>query len=141
VTEITIGSAFYAPTLFDEYEDVQFSPALFYSLPIIRKPKPDIYTCFGGGYIASGSIGPNKVPRPFLPNGATLLKHEGAGEVQTPVKLNQELKLNDPIFFRYAKAGELCERFTQLTTFRNSSIEQKLSTLSWRWKSIYLRHF
>lgn len=128
VTEITIGSAFFAPTLFDEYEDVQFTPALFYSLPIIRQPKSDIYTCFGGGYIASGSIGPNKVPRPFLPQGANLLKHEGAGEVQTPVKLNQKLELNDPIFFRYAKAGELCERFNHITPFRNSKIDDALLT-------------
>lgn len=128
ITEITIGSAFYSPTLFDEYVEVQFKPALFYSLPIIRQPKDNIYTCFGGGYIASGAIGPNKVPVPFLPINSHLLQHEGAGEVQTPIMVKEKLKLYDPIFFRYAKAGELCERFNHITAFRKTQIESKYET-------------
>lgn len=128
VTEITIGSAFYAPTLFDNYKDVTFTPSLFYSLPIIRQPAPNIYTCFGGGYNASGSIELSKAPLPYLPQGITLLKHEGAGEVQTPFKTDYPLNIFDPVFFRYAKAGEVCERFNEIDAFRGKNIENTFLT-------------
>lgn len=124
VSEITIGSAFYAPTLFDQYANLHLKPALFYSLPVIRKPSSNIYTCFGGGYVASGSLGHEKLPKPFLPKKIQLLKHEGAGEVQTPIKTKHHLRLNDPIFFRYAKAGELCERFNEIYCIRGSMVEK-----------------
>jgi D-serine deaminase-like pyridoxal phosphate-dependent protein len=128
VTEITIGSALYAPALFDHYNDVQFTPSLFYSLPIIRKPTEHIYTCFGGGYIASGSIGKERAPVPYLPMGLKLLSHEGAGEVQTPVFSKTALPLDKPIFFRYAKAGELCERFNEIIAFRDQKIIKRFLT-------------
>jgi D-serine deaminase-like pyridoxal phosphate-dependent protein len=128
VTEVTIGSAFYAPTLFDHYEDVSFTPSLFYSLPIIRRPSKEIYTCFGGGYIASGSLGKEKMPMPYLPEGLKLLSHEGAGEVQTPVFSSQELDMQKPVFFRYAKAGELCERFNDIQSFRGKSLDAVYKT-------------
>ena len=62
VSEITIGSAFYAPKLFDYYKEVQFHPAVGFALPVVRKPAPTIYTCLGGGYMASGAIGKDKEP-------------------------------------------------------------------------------
>jgi D-serine deaminase-like pyridoxal phosphate-dependent protein len=76
----------------------------------------DLYTCLGGGYVASGSAGTEKLPRPYLPDGAALLPLEGAGEVQTPVRYRgpERLALGDPIFMRHSKAGELCEHFNTL---------------------------
>ncbi len=41
----------------------------------------------GGGYTASGAVGADKLPVPYLPEGARLSSHEGAGEVQTPVSI------------------------------------------------------
>lgn len=128
VTEITIGSAFYAPTLFDKYNDLTLTPSLIYSLPIIRRPASDIYTCYGGGYVASGSLGYEKLPSPYLPANVKLLKHEGAGEVQTPIKTNFNFKLGDPVFFRYAKAGELCERFNEIYCVRGTKVEKVVPT-------------
>lgn len=114
VTEVAAGSGLYSPTLFDGYRGFRHEPALVFALPIVRRPSPGIATCFGGGYIASGSAGPDRLPVPWLPDGCTLLPHEGAGEVQTPVSVPRNLPIGAPIFFRHAKAGEICERFDRV---------------------------
>lgn len=130
VTEITVGSGFYAPALFDNYRDFRYLPAAAYAIEIVRRPTPTIYTCLGGGYIASGAIGSDKQPLPYLPEGARLLPLEGAGEVQTPVSYTgpEQLNLGDPIFLRHSKAGELCERFTHLLLVSNGAILDKITT-------------
>ncbi|MFW5435051.1 amino acid deaminase/aldolase [Paenibacillus apiarius] len=119
VTEVTAGSAFFNPALFDHYAGLKLYPAASFALPVVRVPKQGIYTCFGGGYVASGSAGKDKYPRPIWPEGGVLLPNEGAGEVQTPVKYPAggsavSLQSGDWIWFRHAKAGELCERFREL---------------------------
>src|SRR5262249_23383905 len=86
VTEITVGSGFYSPALFDNYRALRSLPAAGYAIEIVRRPRRSIYTCLGGGYVASGSAGPEKLPQPYLPRGARLLPLEGAGEVQTPIR-------------------------------------------------------
>jgi D-serine deaminase-like pyridoxal phosphate-dependent protein len=116
VTELTAGSGFFAPHLFDGYQEFRYQPAAGFALEVVRQPAAGVFTCFSGGYIASGSAGPAKLPRPYLPAGAMLTDLEGAGEVQTPVRYTgpEAIQLGDPIFFRHAKAGELCERFDRL---------------------------
>lgn len=76
VTEITVGPGFYSPALFDNYHDFRFQPAAGFAIEIVRRAAPNIYTCLGGGYIASGSAGPDKLPQPCLPvgTGSTPLK-------------------------------------------------------------------
>ena len=69
VTEITVGSGFYAPALFDNYRDFHYQPAAGFAIEIVRCPRPHMYTCLGGGYIASGSVGPEKQPQPYLSRG------------------------------------------------------------------------
>ncbi len=116
VTETTAGSGLFAPGLFDFYAAFRHQPAAGFALAVTRVPAPGIVTCHGGGYAASGPAGADKLPRPFLPEGAALLPLEGAGEVQTPVAYAGPVTLGigDPVFFRHAKAGELCERFDRL---------------------------
>ena len=130
VTEITVGSAFYSPTLFDNYRDFRYQPAAGFAVEIVRHPQPSIYTCLGGGYIASGSAGPEKLPRPYLPQGATLDALEGAGEVQTPVRYTGTtvLEVGDPVFMRHSKAGELCERFTHLLLVKDGAVVDEVTT-------------
>lgn len=130
VTEVTVGSGFYSPTLFDQYQHFQHQPAAAYAIEIVRRPKPNIYTCLGGGYIASGGIGKEKEPAVYLPAAAKLTPLEGAGEVQTPVIYDGELKLaiGDPIFMRHSKAGELCERFNKLYLVSNGKITDEALT-------------
>jgi D-serine deaminase-like pyridoxal phosphate-dependent protein len=130
ITEITVGSGFYSPGLFDHYKQFHHLPAAAYAIEITRNPSEFIYTCYGGGYTASGSIEKNKLPKPYLPIAAQLIDTEGAGEVQTPIiyKGIEQLKLGDPVFMRHAKAGELCERFNSLLLVSESKIMDEVKT-------------
>jgi D-serine deaminase-like pyridoxal phosphate-dependent protein len=116
VTEVTAGSGLYHPTLFDGYRALTAEePALFFALPIVRRPAADVATAFGGGYLASGPASKSRLPRPVTA-GLSLLGTEGAGEVQTPVRGRpaERLRIGDVVWFRHAKAGELLERFDQV---------------------------
>jgi len=129
ITEVAVGSGFYASHLFDYYEHFQHKPAAGFALEITRHPRKKIYTCSGGGYIASGAAGDIKLPKPYLPKRLSYIKNEGPGEVQTPLKYSGKLlEIGDPVFFRHCKAGELCERFTQLAVMKNDEVVDHIST-------------
>jgi D-serine deaminase-like pyridoxal phosphate-dependent protein len=70
----------------------------------------------GGGWIASGPPGADRLPTPWLPAGLRLVGTEGAGEVQTPVTgpAADSLGVGDRVWFRPAKAGEMCEHVSTL---------------------------
>lgn len=116
LTEVAAGSGLFGPTLFDGYRDFTPRPALAYALPVTRRPAPGVRTLFGGGYVASGPAGASRVPTPFLPAGLGLVGTEGVGEVQTPVAgpAADALAVGDRVWWRHAKAGEICERFDTL---------------------------
>jgi D-serine deaminase-like pyridoxal phosphate-dependent protein len=116
VTEVTAGSGFYAPTLFDRYDDFSLTPAAMFAMPVVRRPSGGVATLLGGGYLASGAPGADRLPEPYLPRGLRLDPQEGAGEVQTPVigSAAAALRIGDRVYLRHAKAGELCERFDSL---------------------------
>ena len=131
INEVTVGSGFYCSHLFDYYRQFQLQPAAGFVTTVARKPTDSIVTCNGGGYVASGNAERIKMPIPYLPQGLRLDSNEGTGEVQTPLhtdKCRQELQPGDPVFFRHAKAGELCEHFNHLYLIRNGSIEDKVTT-------------
>jgi len=130
VTEVTAGSGFYAPTLFDHYSRFSLTPAAGFALPIVRKPSPGVATALGGGYLASGSGDPSRLPSPWLPAGLTLDAEEGAGEVQTPLSgaPARELQIGDRVYMRHAKAGELCERFDALHLVEGEQIVDVVPT-------------
>jgi D-serine deaminase-like pyridoxal phosphate-dependent protein len=115
VTELAGGSGLVGPTLFDGYTRFSPAPALLFALPVVRRPGPGIATLFSGGYVASGTGTPDRLPSPYLPAGLRLTGVEGAGEVQTPVRgaAADRLAPGDRVWLRHAKAGELAERFTQ----------------------------
>jgi D-serine deaminase-like pyridoxal phosphate-dependent protein len=116
VTEVTAGSGYYGPGLFDDYTAFLPQPAALFALPVVRRPGAGVVTLLGGGYLASGPGDPARLPRPFLPAGLGLLGTEGAGEVQTPVRgpAADRLGIGARVWLRHAKAGELCERFDVL---------------------------
>jgi D-serine deaminase-like pyridoxal phosphate-dependent protein len=130
VTEVTAGSGFYAPTLFDHYSRFSLTPAAGFALPIVRKPSEKVATALGGGYLASGSSDRARLPSPWLPPGLDLDPGEGAGEVQTPLlgDAAESLQIGDRAYLRHAKAGELCERFNTLHLVEGNEIVDVVPT-------------
>ena len=128
LTELTIGSGFVCSHLFDHYRGLALEPAIAFALQVVRRPSHGIATCHGGGWIASGQPGPDRLPIPAWPHGCALLSREGAGEVQTPVAVTAELALGDPIFFRPAKAGELAEHVAAYLLVRGDRVIGRAST-------------
>ena len=130
VTELAAGSGFFAPTLFDAYSSFRLRPAAMFAMPVVRKPSPSIATVLGGGYLASGPGEPSRLPSPHLPAGLRLDRFEGAGEVQTPVlgTAARDLRVGDRVYFRHAKAGELCERFETLHLVSGDRVVDEVPT-------------
>ena len=130
VTEITAGSGFYAPTLFDRYSSFSLTPAAMFALPVVRRPSGGVATLLGGGYPASGPAGRDRLPAPHLPRGLRVDALEGAGEVQTPVTGSSaaSLRVGANVYLRHAKAGELCERFNTLYLVRGGAIAGEVPT-------------
>jgi D-serine deaminase-like pyridoxal phosphate-dependent protein len=116
VTEIAAGSGLYLPRLFDHYTSFSGRPAALFAQPVVRRPGVGVVTVLGGGYPASGAAGADRLPEPYLPQGLRYDPREGAGEVQTPLLgfPADDLLIGDKVWFRHAKAGELCERFDAL---------------------------
>jgi D-serine deaminase-like pyridoxal phosphate-dependent protein len=130
VTEVAAGSGLFAPTLFDAYRAFTPRPAALFALPVVRRPSPEVATVLGGGYLASGAAGADRLPRPVLPAGLRLDRQEGAGEVQTPVTGDaaRALRIGDRVWFRHAKAGELCERFDAVHLVRGAEVVDTVPT-------------
>ncbi|MDI1483479.1 alanine racemase [Polyangium sp. y55x31] len=130
LTEITVGSGFLGSHLFDHYDDFRPEPAAFFALQVTRRPAPGFVTCQGGGLVASGAAGPDRLPIPYLPEGLALLDLEGAGEVQTPLAVPPHVTLapGDPVFFRHAKAGELATFFRDYLLVRGDRVESRALT-------------
>jgi D-serine deaminase-like pyridoxal phosphate-dependent protein len=127
VTEVTAGSGLYSPALFDRYRNIESDPAMFFALPIVRRPAEDIATAFGGGYIASGPAKKSRQPRP-VSDALSLIPTEGAGEVQTPLrgKDARSLAIGDRVWLRHAKAGEMLERFDTVHLVAGSEVTESV---------------
>jgi D-serine deaminase-like pyridoxal phosphate-dependent protein len=108
VTEIAAGSGLLVPALFDHYQSFEPRPAAFFALPVVRRPSPQVVTVHGGGLVASGPAGDDRLPVPWAPPGLHLSGLEGAGEVQTPLTGHPvtTLRIGDLVWFRHAKSGE-----------------------------------
>jgi D-serine deaminase-like pyridoxal phosphate-dependent protein len=130
VNEVVLGSGLLGPHLFDGLDEFAAQPAACFALQAVRRPAPDMVTCLGGGWIASGAAGPDRLPRPWLPEGLALLPLEGAGEVQTPVRgaAAREISLGDPVFFRHAKAGEPMDRVDRVLLVQGDTVVAEPST-------------
>ncbi|MFJ8822032.1 amino acid deaminase/aldolase [Streptomyces sp. NPDC102467] len=130
VTEIAAGSGLYVPRLFDNYTSFRGRPAALFAQPVVRRPGVGVVTVLGGGYPASGAAGPDRLPVPYLPEGLRYDAQEGPGEVQTPLlgSAADDLLLGDKVWFRHAKAGELCERFEVLHLVEGDAVTAAVPT-------------
>jgi hypothetical protein len=81
-------------------------------------------TVAGGGWIASGPPGGDRLPTPTYPAGLRWLPAEGAGEVQTPLRGPGAagLEVGDRVWFRHAKAGEVCEHVDVLHLLQDDDL-------------------
>ncbi|WP_182380094.1 alanine racemase [Nocardioides sp. WS12] len=130
VTEVAAGSGLYAPVLFDRYRSFQPHPAAFHVQSVVRRPASDMATVLGGGWVASGAAGRDRLPTPSWPTGLELTATEGAGEAQTPLRGPgaADLSVGDRVWFRHAKAGELCERVDVLHLVRGDAVVATVPT-------------
>ena len=130
LTELGAGSGLYGPALFDHYRDFTPTPAGYFVSPVVRKPSPRHAVVFSGGYIASGPPSWSRQPLPWIPRDLRLLRAEAAGEVQTPLsgRAAASLQVGDRVWFRHAKAGELCERFDRLHLVLGGKIIDEVPT-------------
>ncbi len=123
VTEVTAGSGFFCPALFDGYDDLPLEPGAFFALPVVRSSDPGYVTCATGGFVASGPPGPDLAPRVHLPEGLSTVSLEGFGEVQTPFRVaGVPPSFGDPVLCRHAKAGEVMERFNEVLLVQGDAI-------------------
>ncbi len=116
VTEVAAGSGLLVPGLFDHYRSFSPRPAAFFGVPVVRRPAESTVTVAGGGFVASGAAGKDRLPIPWSPPGLRLTGLEGAGEVQTPLvgEAAARLQVGDRVWFRHAKSGELAEHTNQV---------------------------
>jgi D-serine deaminase-like pyridoxal phosphate-dependent protein len=116
VTDIAVGSGFFGGHLFDNYRHFAPAPALAFGLAVVRKPKGDVVTCHGGGWIASGPPARDRLPQAVWPAGLRYQSREGAGEVQTPLRgdLARQMRVGDRVWFRHTKSGELSEHVNSI---------------------------
>ena len=130
VTEVAAGSGLFAPHIFDHYSRFRPSPAAFFVLSVVRRPSSKFATVLGGGWVASGAIGPDRLPQPIWPQNLQLTSTEGAGEVQTPLTGRgvKNLAIGDRVWFRHAKAGELCEHVDQLHLVSGDAVSVTVPT-------------
>ena len=119
ITEVAAGSGLLAPRLFDRYRSFDPQPASFFALPVVRRPGP-MWSPFSVAAMSRAVRRSGPVTRPWLPEGLRLDPAEGAGEAQTPLlgAAADGLAIGDRVWFRHAKAGELCERFDSLHLVR-----------------------
>ncbi|MGV3714214.1 alanine racemase [Pseudolysinimonas sp.] len=130
VTEVAAGSGLFGPHLFDGYTHFRPAPAAAFALDVVRRPTADIATLLGGGWIASGPPGPDRLPRVVWPQGLAMLAREAAGEVQTPLQgpAARDLAIGDRVWLRHTKAGELSEHLDAFALVENGTVVGSLPT-------------
>jgi len=130
VTEVSAGSGLLVPGLFDHYQAFRPRPAAYFGVPAVRRPSPSMVTVAGGGFVASGPAGEDRLPVPWAPPGLHLTGLEGAGEAQTPLSGNPAglLRIGDLVWFRHAKSGELFEHTNRVHLVAGASVVDTVPT-------------
>lgn len=130
VTEVAAGSGLFGPHLFDGYTHFRPAPAAAFALDVVRRPGDDIATLLGGGWIASGPPGPDRVPQVVWPPRLRMLARESAGEVQTPLRgaAARDLRVGDRVWLRHTKAGELSEHLNAFALVQGGAVVGELPT-------------
>jgi D-serine deaminase-like pyridoxal phosphate-dependent protein len=128
VTEVAAGSGLFGGHLFDTYSRFTPAPAAAFALPVVRKPRPDMATLLGGGWIASGPPAPDRLPEVVWPRGTRMQAREMAGEVQTPLsgRTAAALAVGDRVWLRHTKSGELAEHVNTFCVVDDGAVVDEL---------------
>ena len=124
VTEIGAGSGLLGGHLFDNYRSFAPAPAAAFALDVVRKAEPGSATILGGGWVASGPPGVDRLPAIAWPTGLRMVPREMAGEVQTPVSGPNAagLRIGDRVWFRHTKSGELSEHVNEFVLVEGGEV-------------------
>lgn len=124
VTEVAAGSGLMGPASFDRFVGFRPAPASYLLTDVVRRPGPRTVTVLGGGWVASGVPGKDRLPTVAWPEGLSYSSAEGAGEVQTPLTgaAATDLRLGDTVFLRHAKAGEPAEHVQRTLVYSQGRI-------------------
>jgi D-serine deaminase-like pyridoxal phosphate-dependent protein len=130
VTDIAAGSGFFGGHLFDNYSGFQPAPAAAFALSVVRKPTPEMATLLGGGWIASGPPGPDRLPRIVWPERLQMVAREMAGEVQSPLTGPDapRLGVGDRVWLRHTKSGELSEHVNEFAIVHDGAVVDMVPT-------------
>lgn len=130
ITEIAAGSGLFGPHLFDGYSHFSPAPAAAFALSVVRKPRPEMATILGGGWIASGPPAIDRMPQLAWPEGLNYVPRESAGEVQSPLtgSAAAALKVGDRVWLRHTKAGELSEHLNEFALVDGDRIVDSMMT-------------
>jgi D-serine deaminase-like pyridoxal phosphate-dependent protein len=96
----------------------------------VRKPKPEVATLLGGGWIASGPPAPDRSPKLVWPEGLRMAPLEMAGEVQTPLlgDAARDLQVGDRVWLRHTKAGEVSEHLDEFLLVNDGAVVETMNT-------------
>ena len=131
VTEVTAGSGFYAPTLFDRYDDFSLQPGGDVR-PARGAPAQPRRGHAAGRRLpgVGGRCRPTDCPSRTCRPACGSTRARAPGEVQTPVTgaPAADLRVGQRVYLRHAKAGELCERFNSLHLVSGGRIVDEVPT-------------
>ena len=130
VTEVAAGSGLFGPHLFDNYSHFHPAPAAAFALSVVRKPSPETAVLLGGGWVASGPAGSDRLPKIVWPPEAGLVAREMAGEVQSPLTGvgAARLAVGDRVWLRHTKAGELSEHLDDFAVVDGNAVVETVPT-------------
>ncbi|GAA3873472.1 alanine racemase [Leifsonia kafniensis] len=130
VTDIAAGSGFFGGHLFDNYSGFRPAPAAAFALSVVRKPTPEMATLLGGGWIASGPPGVDRMPRIVWPERLQMVPREMAGEVQSPLTGADapRLTVGDRVWLRHTKSGELSEHVNEFALVDQGTVVDMVPT-------------
>lgn len=130
ITEIAAGSGLFGGHLFDGYGHFTPAPAAAFAIDVVRSPSAKHATILGGGWIASGPPGADRLPRIVWPERLVMLARESAGEVQTPVSgpAAGGLRAGDRVWLRHTKSGELSEHLNEFAVIDDGTVVDTVPT-------------
>ena len=114
VTELAAGSGLYGPDPVRRLRRLHPAPAAAFALPVVRRPGAGVRHGVRRRLRRLGAAGVVAGARAVRPRAASSwCSPKGWVRCRLPLQGNgvRGLALGDKVWFRYAKAGEMCERF------------------------------